>query len=171
MCADRRPCRLPARQRGLTMIELIMFIVIVSVGIAGILTVMNVVVKASADPLLRKQAIAMAEAILEEVMAKEYTLAVGTLLQSGACTNRATYASVDEYNCFDGTTTTKKILGSQTLSTTTLPLPDTYGAKVAVAATTLTTVPASTVSMKSVTVTVTDPGGATYSLSGYKANY
>ncbi|KKW14203.1 MAG: hypothetical protein UY54_C0021G0001, partial [Parcubacteria group bacterium GW2011_GWA2_50_10b] len=52
-------------QRGLTLIELIMFIVIVSVGLAGILLVINTVVKSSADPVVRKQSIAMADAILE----------------------------------------------------------------------------------------------------------
>ena len=55
------------RQKGISLIELIMFIVVVSVGIAGILSVMNMTTKASADPLLRKQALAIAESLLEEI--------------------------------------------------------------------------------------------------------
>lgn len=54
-------------QAGISLIELVMFIVIVSVGLAGILSVMDVTTKASADPMLRKQAIAIAESLLEEI--------------------------------------------------------------------------------------------------------
>ncbi len=61
------------RMAGLTMIELIMFIVVVSVGIAGILMVFNVAVKNSADPMQRKQAIAIAEALLSEIEQHPFT--------------------------------------------------------------------------------------------------
>ena len=54
-------------QRGMTLIELIMFIVIVSVGVAGILAVLNTAVRGSADPMIRKQMLAIAESLLEEV--------------------------------------------------------------------------------------------------------
>ena len=53
-------CMTKPVQRGFTMIELIVFIVVVSAGIAGILSVMNTTVKSSADPMLRKQAVAIA---------------------------------------------------------------------------------------------------------------
>ncbi|MEO8407662.1 MAG: prepilin-type N-terminal cleavage/methylation domain-containing protein [Oxalobacteraceae bacterium] len=61
------------RQKGISLIELIMFIVIVSVGIAGILSVMNVTTKNSADPLIRKQALAIAESMLEEIALQPFT--------------------------------------------------------------------------------------------------
>ena len=60
-------------QRGLSLVELIMFIIIVGVGVAGILLVFNVTTKASADPLIQKQMLAIAEALLEEVQAKPFT--------------------------------------------------------------------------------------------------
>jgi MSHA pilin protein MshD len=60
MCIERRQC-------GVTLIELIMFIVIVSAGIAGILSVLNVTVFRSADPVVQKQAQALAEGLLEEI--------------------------------------------------------------------------------------------------------
>ncbi len=60
-------------QRGLTLIELVMFIVIVSVGIAGILAVLNVTARSSADPLAPKQALAIAEALLEEIQLAPFT--------------------------------------------------------------------------------------------------
>ncbi len=55
------------RQHGMTLIELIMFIIIVSIGVLGILTVLNVTVRHSADPIVQKQAQALAEGLLEEV--------------------------------------------------------------------------------------------------------
>lgn len=61
------------RPRGLTLIELIVFIVIVSVALVGVLTVLNVTVQHSADPMVRKQALAIAEAVLEEVMLQPFT--------------------------------------------------------------------------------------------------
>lgn len=61
-------------QRGISLIELIMFIVIVSVALAGIMLVMNVTTKSSADPLVHKQALAIAEALLEEVELMPFTI-------------------------------------------------------------------------------------------------
>jgi MSHA pilin protein MshD len=60
-------------QAGISLIELIMFMVIVSVGLAGILSVMTVTTRASADPMLRKQAIAIAESLLEEIQLQPFT--------------------------------------------------------------------------------------------------
>lgn len=60
-------------QRGISLVELIMFIVIVSVALAGILLVMNVTTKNSADPLIHKQALAIAESLLEEVELMPFT--------------------------------------------------------------------------------------------------
>lgn len=65
---------LPRRfQSGLTLVELVMFIVIVSVALAGVLTVLNFTVKSSADPMVAKQMLAIAEALLEEVQMKSFT--------------------------------------------------------------------------------------------------
>ncbi len=55
------------RQSGVSLFELIFFMVIVSIGLVGILSVMDLTTRHSADPLQRKQALAIAEAILEEV--------------------------------------------------------------------------------------------------------
>ena len=61
------------RQAGLTIIELIMFIVIVSVGIVGILAVLNVTAGSSADSMIRKNMLSIAEALLEEVELMPFT--------------------------------------------------------------------------------------------------
>lgn len=80
---------------GFTLIELIVFIVIVGAGLAGILSVMNAVVKSSADPVVRKQAIALADSIMEEVMQKAYSDPDGV---QGNETTRDTMDDVDDYN-------------------------------------------------------------------------
>lgn len=71
MCAEIRRPTLTA-QRGLTFIELIFFIVIVSAGLAGILTVLNVTTSRSADPMVRKQMLAVAEGVMEEVRLQSF---------------------------------------------------------------------------------------------------
>jgi MSHA pilin protein MshD len=70
MRTNRNPHRSHA---GFSLIELIMFIVIVSAGIVGILLVLNTTVKSSADPMIRKQMLAIAEALLEEVQMMPFT--------------------------------------------------------------------------------------------------
>jgi MSHA pilin protein MshD len=75
------------RQRGFTLIELIIFIVVVGVGMAGILQVMNTVVKSSADPMVRKQSLAIAESVLEEIMLQNYNDPDGTNTSESDRTN------------------------------------------------------------------------------------
>ena len=60
-------------QFGMTLIELIVFIVIVSTALAGVLTVLNITARSSADPMVRKQALTIAESVLEEVMLQPFT--------------------------------------------------------------------------------------------------
>jgi MSHA pilin protein MshD len=55
------------------MVELVLFIVIVGIAVAGILMVMIQSNKASADPQLRKQAISIAEGLLEEIQLARFT--------------------------------------------------------------------------------------------------
>ena len=63
----------PRRQRGLSLVELIMFIVIVGAAVAGIIGIIGMATRSSADPLIRKQALSIAEAMLEEVRLQPFT--------------------------------------------------------------------------------------------------
>ena len=60
-------------QRGLSLIELIVFIAIVAIALAGLLVLYDTAVRGSADPLVRKQATAIAESLLGEVLAQPFT--------------------------------------------------------------------------------------------------
>jgi MSHA pilin protein MshD len=62
-----------ARQRGVTLIELILFIVIIGVALGGILGVLSFTARHSPDPVRRKQALMIAQALLEEVELAQFT--------------------------------------------------------------------------------------------------
>ncbi|SDI19005.1 type IV pilus modification PilV family protein [Propionivibrio dicarboxylicus] len=68
---------LPSRHAGMTLIELIVFIVIVSVALVGVLAVLNVTVFRSSDPVVQKQAQALAEGLLEEIQTGYFAYADG----------------------------------------------------------------------------------------------
>lgn len=61
------------RAQGLSLIELIIFIVIVGIAVVGVLMAIRISVQHSADPLVRKQVLAIAEALLEEVELMPFT--------------------------------------------------------------------------------------------------
>ena len=65
--------RRAARRSGLSLIELLVFIVVVGVALAGVLSAINVGARASADPMVRKQALAAAESLLEEIEQQPFT--------------------------------------------------------------------------------------------------
>lgn len=163
-----------ARQSGLTLIELIIFIVVVSVGIAGILSVLNLTVAKSADPMVRKQVLAVAEAMMDEILAKDYQndpLGDNTATPTLGCTpsttprcnqntvlDRQNYNDVDDFNNWNRT-------GVYLLDGTPAPILGTYTVAVAVSRT-----PLNGVEAKQVTVTV-GGGSETISLIGYRTNY
>ena len=140
-------------QAGFTLIELVVFMIVVSIGVVGILSVMNTVVKSSADPMVRKQAAALADSILEEILLKPYQDPDGlpNIVESG----RDTYDDVDDYNGLNQTTFTD--------------LPTTLSAYVIGI---VVTAPAAVngITMKKIVVTVTG-GSEVISMTGYRANY
>lgn len=54
-------------QRGMTLVELVITIVIIGIAAAALFTAMASITARSADPLLRQQSLAIAEAYLEEI--------------------------------------------------------------------------------------------------------
>jgi len=57
-------------QRGVNLIELLISIVIISIACAGVLLVFAQTVRFSADPMIQAQGLAIAEAYLDEILAR-----------------------------------------------------------------------------------------------------
>jgi MSHA pilin protein MshD len=148
-------CTTSRRQSGFSLIELILFIVVVSVGIAGILMVMDVSVKSSADPMVRKQAMALADSLMEEILLKAYDDPDG--LPNVVEPGRSSYDDVSDYDAINETVSATGPIF------TGLPA-NLYGytIQISVAAATLGTVAA-----KKVTVTVSR-GADSISMTGYR---
>jgi MSHA pilin protein MshD len=105
------------RLRGITLIELLIFIVLVTVGLLGALAVFGPAVRASADPLLQKQTMNLAESMLREVLQKGFQNDAADPDNNDAtlgCTpntvprcqlnsqlDRPNYNDVDDYNTFN----------------------------------------------------------------------
>jgi MSHA pilin protein MshD len=101
MCIERNGLR---AQRGLTLIELVVFIVVISVGLAGILGVLSLVNRDTVNPMLLKQQVAIAESLLEEVQSKPFTFCdpddanVETALNSAGCASLPPAAAESRYD-------------------------------------------------------------------------
>jgi MSHA pilin protein MshD len=141
----------PRRHSGFTLIELIIFIVVVSAGLAGILSVMNTTVKSSADPMVRKQAIALAESVLEEVLQKAFVDPDSTNADE---TGRTNWDNVDDY---DGKTEADLALPAAVSA---------YSVRIAVSDGSA----AVGIAARKVTVTVSR-GTESITLAGYRTNY
>jgi len=86
------------RRAGMTLIELVMAIVIISVGLAGVMAAFSTVVRGSADPLIRKQMLTIAEEMMEEIALKPF--AITAPLPPAGCA-RNTHNDVFDYNGYN----------------------------------------------------------------------
>lgn len=74
MSTERRfSPRAARRQRGLTLIELSIAIVVLGIAVAAVISVYSQAVRTSVEPLVRKQAVAVAESLLTEVLMHPFT--------------------------------------------------------------------------------------------------
>lgn len=62
------------RERGLSLIEVVVFIVVLGIGLAGMAILYNQLTLASVDPMVRKQAVAIANSLMEEIQLRPFTL-------------------------------------------------------------------------------------------------
>ncbi|MDF2445402.1 MAG: prepilin-type cleavage/methylation protein [Moraxellaceae bacterium] len=90
------------RQRGLTLVELVIALVVFSVGVMALLAAMARFGGSSADPLLAVQARAIAEAYLEEILSKSFTDPALDPLTGAACPapnagGRSVYDNICDY--------------------------------------------------------------------------
>jgi MSHA pilin protein MshD len=90
------------RETGLTLVELVMFIVVVSIALLGIVKMLDYTTSKSVDPQRRKQALSIAEGLLEEVELAHFTFCDPTDATADSATSTA------------GCTTTVENVGPET---------------------------------------------------------
>lgn len=153
--------RLPRRSGGFTFVELIISVVVIGIAVTGVLLIFTQTVGRSADPLVRQQALAIAEAYLEEVVAKHYADPAGgeTFGAEGGET-RPAYDDVWDYDGLAGEP-------ERPYGTADIPQLDDYNVSVAVSDGSA----ALGVTAARVDVTVAHPSGISVSLWSYRADY
>jgi MSHA pilin protein MshD len=77
------------RDAGLTLVELVMFIVVVSIALLGIVKMLDYTTSKSVDPQRRKQALSIAEGLLEEVELAHFTFCDPTDATADSATSTA----------------------------------------------------------------------------------
>ena len=180
-------CRNPVsirRLRGLSLIELVIFIAVVSAALAAVLSVFIQTTGTSADPMLRRQSLAIAESVLEEVSLMPFTFCDGddtnvtTATSTAGCVsgadaigpdseNRFATPQFDNVNDYHG----YSMSGIVDITNTAVTGLSGYSASVAVTAAALNTMTAASGDVLRISVTVTDPRGGTLTLDGYRTRY
>ncbi len=151
------------RQVGISLIELVIFMVIVGIAMSGIISSINYNVQHSADPVVKKQALAIAEALLEEVMLQNFSDPDGGANVVEA--SRDLYDDIDDYNNYSRS-------GSSSLNApaTTISGLESYNVSVSVDST-VNLNGVSGGAAKRIAVTVTGPLNTTVRLEGYRTDY
>ena len=178
------------RSTGISLIELVVFIVVVAIGIGGVVATYGQYTRSSVDPIVRKQALAVAESLLEEVALQPFTYcdptdpAVYTATSATAVqcpilleaigpeagqtrTGANPFNNVNDYNGF-------AIAGAAMTDITGAAVPAlaAYSASVSVSASTgeLPNLLSNSDAIR-IVVTVTGPAGVNVVLQGYRLQY
>ncbi|MCD2343108.1 type II secretion system protein [Ideonella azotifigens] len=180
-----RPGRLQLQtgQRGLSLIELVMLIMVLGIALTAILQVFIQATRASADPQLQRQALAVAESLMEEVQLMPFTWCdpddanVDTATSTAGCASvvevigpeggeqRSGTPQFDNVNDYNGLT----LSGITDISGNAVPGLSTYTAAVKVANAALGSVASS--EALQITVTVTGPNGVQVTLDGFRTRH
>jgi MSHA pilin protein MshD len=152
-----RSARMKSHSRGATLIELIIAIVVIAIAVTSVLGLLSAISMRSAAAMTSTQAASIASAYLEEALSKAFTDPDGA-----AEAGRQNLDDVGDYNFIDNGArdcqgTAIAGLGQYQVQVSTLPLQ-------------LGVAPNDTPAVR-VTVTVTDPTGATTRLEGFRTSY
>ena len=184
------------RSRGVTLVELIVFMVIVGAAMAGLFAAFDTITKGSADPQVRKQVLAIAESLMEEIALMPLTFcdpddsAAATATSSSGCTGGAggandedkpalgpeatedrygTVLAFDNVNDYNGLNLAAPP-GIKDINNVDVPGLAGYSANVSIARAGTALGLAADGDALRITVTVTGPG-ATVALDGYRMRY
>ncbi|MGO8831148.1 MAG: type II secretion system protein [Steroidobacteraceae bacterium] len=147
------------RHRGVTLVEMVVAITIVAVAATTILGAIGAIATSSADAMMQQQAIAVAQAYLDEILQRWVVDPNGTPPNTG----RGSWDLIDEYNglvdvgAHDQFGNPITSLAAYTVSVTTSP------------SSALTGVPAA--AARRIDITVSYPPNHSVTLSGYRTNY
>ncbi len=148
-----------SRQAGTTLIELVIAIVIISIAASAVLMALSTSVAQSADPMTRHQAVAVAEAYLEEIALRSFADPDGVDGEA----SRDLYDDVDDY---DGLVDA----GARDQFDNALAGLGDYTVTVAVAASSALPSIAST-DLFLISVTITHAANIDFTISAYRANF
>ena len=182
--------QLPRQARGLTLIELLMFIVVVSIALAAMLRVFVAATAASADPLIRRQQLAIAESLLREVQLMPFTwcdpddanvtTATASVVSAAGCATTVESMGAESgetrygpTNYFDNVNDYAgfSMTGIRDLNNTAVTGLSGYTASVAVAAAALDALTAASGDALKITVTVSGPDSSSLVLQGWRTRY
>jgi MSHA pilin protein MshD len=143
-------------QRGFTLIEMVVAIMVIGIGLSGVLLAFGSVTRGSGDAAVRKQMLAVAEEMMEEITLKPYASATNSA--PAACA-RNTYNDVSDYHGYS----VSSVCG---IDGTPIPALAGYAVSVSVQVATLQGVTAA----KKIVVTVRR-GTDTLVLTGWRSDY
>ena len=145
-------------RQGLTLIELVVAMIVISIALVGVMSVVNYTTRHSADPVLRHQAIALAEAYMEEITLKDFADP-----DTDGEGSRAMFDDVDDYHgLLDSGAHDQHgnaISGLENYTVAVSVTPQNFGPS------------GLEVAGLRISVTVTDPAGEQLTLSGLRAAY
>jgi MSHA pilin protein MshD len=154
------------RSKGFTLVEIVVLIVVVAAALVGVLLVFQNTVRGSADPQVRKQALAIAEAMLDEILLASYDPLPGG---GGA---RSNFNDVDDYLGYDTAGGGMRDIEDNLIAgLAAYNVGDVAVATVTLSATGPGPAVPNVAEAKRVTVTVTGPQGFSITLDGYRLNY
>lgn len=145
---------LPRHSRGFTFVELIISVVVIGVAVTGVLLVYSTTVASSADPMIRQQALAIAQAYLDEAISKSYDDPDGADGEGA----RANFDDVDDYDVLDNVAAS-------------LPDGSSVGLDAYIVTVDVTNTVLNGVNMKRVEVEVAGPAGIGITLASHRAQY
>jgi MSHA pilin protein MshD len=147
------------RHRGVTLIELVIAITVVAISVTTILGVLSAIATRSASAMVQQQAVAVAQAYLDEILQRWVVDPNGTPPNTG----RGSWDLVDEYNGLVD-------VGAHDQFGNAIPALSAYTVSVATSPTSaLTGVPSA--AARRIDITVTYAPSGTVMLSGYRTNY